>query len=115
MPRLEPRKRELVVVLGLFLTLLYIRSSGFSPSLTSTSDDSDDLEQLQVPFAPVGDAVDTPKQNSPQKALVEPYYAPDYKLTWRHAVPESSLVSHVWGKSPRFLTCIRSSTYIHMI
>lgn len=107
MARIEPRKREVLVVLGLLLTLFYLRQSGFFSSNTTSDVLYDDIpEKDQVPLAPVEEAL----EHTSKAPAIEPYYAPKYKVAWQDAaMPETSLVSHVWGGfSPSFAIHFRS-------
>lgn len=106
MPKIEPRRREVFVIVGLLFTLFCLRSTGFFALFATSELAYDDFSETpQVPLAP--------QEEKPAKTTIEPYHPSNYKVTWQNAatMPQSSLVSHVWGELLSSLCAVSSHAY----
>ncbi|THH08866.1 hypothetical protein EW145_g2425 [Phellinidium pouzarii] len=81
--RVEPKRRELLVILLLFLTFLYLKQSYYFDSSTSANEKVVVAETLRDDVVPV------------EESFAVSY--PESDLSWTVRVPESTIVAHVPG------------------
>lgn len=92
MARIEARRREPFIVIGLLVTLLFIWKSGYyAPASMSVHD-------LSIATCPESVAGPSDKHKGVQAVLEQQhYYSPNHRITWKDNLPESKLVAHATG------------------
>lgn len=90
MGRIEARRREPYVVLGLIITLFFIWKSGYVPVVSSL-----DFASATCPENVPGPSNE---RKDVQIVLEQHYYAPNHRITWGNDLPESKLVAHATGE-----------------